>query len=178
MTMVRVRKTNRTSRQLKATRPGVPAVSRDGKKGVQRSNGKGKASRKGESSLTQRADGKGKAGRKSESSLTQREKLIRERAQVGEELTRLRVELQEAPDPTGDEVDLNVYEREKTLGLIAAYELRLEKIDRALLAAEKGEYGICQRCGRPIDPARLKIFPETRYCVSCQGELERLARRR
>ncbi len=160
MTMVRVRKTNRTSRQLKATRPGVPAVSRDGKKGVQRSNGKGKASRKGESSLTQR------------------EKLIRERAQVGEELTRLRAELQEAPDPTGDEVDLNVYEREKTLGLIAAYELRLEKIDRALLAAEKGEYGICQRCGRPIDPARLKIFPETRYCVSCQGELERLARRR
>ncbi len=158
--MVRVRKTNRTSRQLKATRPGVPAVSRDGKKGVQRSNGKGKASRKGESSLTQR------------------EKLIRERAQVGEELTRLRAELQEAPDPTGDEVDLNVYEREKTLGLIAAYELRLEKIDRALLAAEKGEYGICQRCGRPIDPARLKIFPETRYCVSCQGELERLARRR
>jgi DnaK suppressor protein len=160
VTMVRVRKTNRTSRQLKATRPGVPAVSRDGKKGVQRSNGKGKASRKGESSLTQR------------------EKLIQERAQVGEELTRLRAELQEAPDPTGDEVDLNVYEREKTLGLIAAYELRLEKIDRALLAAEKGEYGICQRCGRPIDPARLKIFPETRYCVSCQGELERLARRR
>ncbi len=158
--MARVRKTNRTSRQLKPTRPGNPAVSRDGKKGIQRSNGKGKASRKAESSLTQR------------------EKLMRERAQVGEELTRLRAELQEAPDPTGDEVDLNVYEREKTLGLIAAYELRLEKIDRALLAAKKGEYGICQRCGRPIDPARLKIFPETRYCVSCQGELERLARRR
>jgi DnaK suppressor protein len=110
--------------------------------------------------------------------LTQREKLNRERAQVLGELERLRAELQEAPDPTGDEADSNVYEREKTLGLVAAYELRLEKIDNAFRAAEKGEYGTCQRCGKPIDPARLKIFPEARYCVSCQGELERQAKRR
>lgn len=176
--MPRVHKTNRKSTRSRPTRPGNTGVSRDGKKANRRPIGKGTVSQKAALGLTRGPDGKGKTVRKADSSPTQREKLIRERAQVAEELTRLRAELQEAPDPTGDEVDLNVYEREKTLGLIAAYELRLEKIDRALLAAEKGEYGICQRCGRPIDPARLKIFPETRYCVSCQGELERLARRR
>ena len=144
----------------KTTRVRHPSISKNGKRGPDRLNGKGITSREAESTLTQE------------------EKLTRERAQVAEELARLRAELQEAPDPTGDEADSNVYEREKTLGLIAAFELKLEKMDNALRAAEKGEYGICQRCGKPIDPARLKIFPETRHCVSCQGELERLARRR
>jgi RNA polymerase-binding transcription factor len=123
-------------------------------------------------------NGKGKSSRRPGASLSQQEKLKRERAQVLEELERLRAELQEAPDPTGDEADSNVYEREKTLGLVAAFELRLTQIDNALHAAERGDYGICQRCGKPIDPARLKIFPEARYDVACQSELERQAKRR
>jgi RNA polymerase-binding transcription factor len=158
--MARARKTApRTARRkTQGVRP--PAASQDGKRGRERLNGKGKSSRQ--------------AG----SSLTQEDKLKRERTQVLEELERLRAELQEAPDPTGDEADSNVYEREKTLGLVAAFELRLQKIDNALHAAEKGDYGICQRCGKPIDPARLKVFPEARYDVACQGELERQAKRR
>jgi RNA polymerase-binding transcription factor DksA len=35
-------------------------------------------------------------------------------------------------------------------------ETRLDEIDYALRAAQKGKYGICERCGREIDPARLK----------------------
>lgn len=159
-TMARARKTAKKTKRLRTTKQRVPSSLKEGKQGIDRSNGKGKAVREVESKLTQR------------------EKLTRERTQVFGELTRLRAELQEAPDPTGDEADSNVYEREKTLGLVAAYELRLDKIDNALRAAEKGEYGICQRCGKPIDPARLKIFPETRYDVNCQSELERQARRR
>ena len=158
--MARARNTGRKTTRLQTTKAHPQSISKDGKRGIGRSNGKAKSSREAEPGLTQR------------------EKLTRERAVVMEELARLRAELQEAPDPTGDEADSNVYEREKTLGLVAAYELRLEKIDNALRAADKGEYGTCQRCGKPIDPARLKIFPETRHCVSCQGELERQARRR
>jgi DnaK suppressor protein len=109
--------------------------------------------------------------------LNQQEQLKRERAQVEEELVALRLELQEAPEMTGDEVDLNVYEREKTLGLVATYERRLEEIDAAQHAAKVGKYGICERCGKTIDPERLKIFPETRLCVSCKNEVEREARR-
>ena len=86
-------------------------------------------------------------------------------------------ELQEAPELTGDEVDLNVYEREKTLGLVAAYERRLQEINAAMKAAARGKYGICERCGKTIDPERLKIFPEARLCVNCKNELEKEQRR-
>ncbi len=109
--------------------------------------------------------------------LSQREQLEQERRHVEAELLRLRAELQEAPEPTGDEIDLNVYEREKTLGLVAAYERRLDELDHALRAAEKGKYGICVRCGKPIDPERLKIFPEATMDVNCKNEVEQLARR-
>lgn len=125
-----------------------------------------------------RVNGKNEAsGVKPEPELSQKAQLEQERAQVRSELERLRAELLEAPDLTGDEVDLNVYEREKTLGLVSAYARRLEEIEAAQRAAERGEYGICERCGSPIDPERLKIFPETRMCVKCKNEVERLARR-
>lgn len=105
------------------------------------------------------------------------EQLDQQRAHVQNELLALRAELQEAPEMTGDEVDLNVYEREKTLGLVAAYERRLEEINATMQAAQRGQYGICERCGNPIDPERLKIFPETRLCVSCKNQVEREQRR-
>lgn len=106
-----------------------------------------------------------------------KEQLQKERAQVENELATLRAELLERPDMTGDEVDLNVYEREKTLGLVTTYERRLEEIDAALRAAAQGTYGLCERCGAAIDPERLEIFPETRLCVNCKTEVEREARR-
>ncbi len=109
--------------------------------------------------------------------VNQKEMLRQERAQVESELAALRAEMQEAPELTGDEVDLNVYEREKTLGLVATYERRLEEIDLTLKAAAQGKYGICERCGKPIDPERLKIFPETRLCVSCKNIVEQEQRR-
>lgn len=107
----------------------------------------------------------------------QKETLQQERALVENELANLRAEMQQAPEMTGDEVDLNVYEREKTFGLIAAYERRLEEIDTTLKVAAEGKYGICERCGATIDPERLKIFPETRLCVSCKNLVEREQRR-
>ena len=46
-----------------------------------------------------------------------------------------------------------------------------------LRAAEQGTYGICERCGNPIAPERLQIFPETRLCIDCKNEVEREQRR-
>lgn len=137
-----------------------------------------KASRKSQTRSGALNNGKQKHVPVTKRALNQAQKLGDERMAVEEELVRLRSELQQAPEATGDEVDLNVYEREKTLGLVATYERRLEEIDGAMKAAKKGQYGICERCGNPIDPARLKIFPETRMCVKCKNETETLAKRR
>lgn len=109
--------------------------------------------------------------------LNQKETLHQERANVETELERLRAVLQEAPEMTGDEIDLNVYEREKTLGLLATYEHRLEEIQATIQVAAEGKYGICERCGKTIAPERLQIFPETRLCFDCKNELEKEQRR-
>ena len=35
----------------------------------------------------------------------------------------------------------------------------LQKIERALQKIEAGTYGICERCGKPIEKARIKALP-------------------
>lgn len=107
----------------------------------------------------------------------ERRKLEKEREQTQIELERLREYLKTTSEPTGDEVDLNVYEREKNLALARRLEQKLDEIEYALRTAEKGKYGICERCGKPIDPARLAALPETTLCVKCKNELEKIARR-
>jgi DnaK suppressor protein len=45
-------------------------------------------------------------------------------------------------------------------------------IDQALLRIEEGSYGICVRCGRPIDERRLEALPTARYDSNCQAAIE------
>ncbi len=46
-------------------------------------------------------------------------------------------------------------------------ERMLYEIERALTRMQEGTYGRCRRCGQPIDYARLKAIPYTRYCMAC-----------
>lgn len=50
---------------------------------------------------------------------------------------------------------------------------KLSDIDLALQKMEKGKYGYCERCGRPIPVARLKILPEARYDIECEKKLRK-----
>ncbi len=104
-------------------------------------------------------------------------KLRKEREQTFAELERLRAYLKVAPEPGSDEVDLQVYAREKTLALIRTLEHKLNSIEYALYVAAKGNYGICERCSKPIDAERLRALPETTFCVKCKNELEKAAAR-
>jgi DnaK suppressor protein len=45
-------------------------------------------------------------------------------------------------------------------------------IDQALLRIDEGSYGLCTRCGRPIDERRLEAMPTARYDAVCQASLE------
>src|SRR5438552_18729605 len=51
------------------------------------------------------------------------------------------------------------FEREKDLSLENNIRDLLDKIDKALSRIDEGTYGICQRCGRPIETAREKALP-------------------
>ena len=50
----------------------------------------------------------------------------------------------------------------------------LFEIEEALNKIERGEYGICERCGKPIEIERLKIIPYAKYCLKCQKDIEAL----
>src|SRR4051794_26354906 len=50
----------------------------------------------------------------------------------------------------------------------AAVRRVVEDIEAALDRLEAGEYGNCQRCGRPIPVERLELLPYARCCVGCQ----------
>ncbi|MBJ6723990.1 TraR/DksA family transcriptional regulator [Geomesophilobacter sediminis] len=48
----------------------------------------------------------------------------------------------------------------------------LTQLEEAQRRLEEGTYGKCERCGRPIGAQRLNLVPFTRYCVSCQTDVE------
>ncbi len=48
---------------------------------------------------------------------------------------------------------------------------RLNKLNYTLKIIDQPDYGICQECEEDIPLARLKLAPESRYCVGCMEEL-------
>ncbi|GAB4556912.1 MAG: hypothetical protein Kow0047_00820 [Anaerolineae bacterium] len=108
----------------------------------------------------------------------------RERARLEAERDRLLQDIQMLRESLLGEVDIDIeegdpdlIEREKSAALLAALEQKLESIQVALRAIEKGLYGICERCGKQIPPERLEVKPDATLCVECQAEVERLIKR-
>jgi len=58
-------------------------------------------------------------------------------------------------------------ERSELLGKIELARQRVQQIDAALARMGDGTYGLCARCGQPIDPARLEVRPLSVTCVEC-----------
>lgn len=104
-------------------------------------------------------------------------KLLEERAIAQEELSTLREFMLAEVDIDPEEGDVEIFEREKNAALIAILERKIKDIDAALTSMEKGNYGICERCGQPIPPERLEVKPDATLCLTCQREVERLSRR-
>jgi DnaK suppressor protein len=57
------------------------------------------------------------------------------------------------------------FERERDLSIENNVRDLLGKIDRALARMDEGTYGICSRCGKPIEKARLKALPYVDLCI-------------
>jgi DnaK suppressor protein len=96
-------------------------------------------------------------------------KLEKERGLIAAEIAR-----DESPVDFGNDIDHGDEESDKSeqVGdqLAAAQDLknRLNEIDIALGKIQTGEYGICEKCGKPIEHEILAIDPESRFCRSCK----------
>lgn len=107
----------------------------------------------------------------------EQKRLKQEYSQVQVELKHLRESMQAEVDVEPDEGDAEIFEREKNAALIAVLDRRQLDIEAALRSIEKGTYGICDKCGKPIEIERLEIKPDATLCVSCQTEVEKQNRR-
>ena len=67
-------------------------------------------------------------------------------------------------------------EREKAFMFASVEGRMLLEINEALRRLYRGEYGICESCGKPIARARLEAMPYARLCVSCKELEERASR--
>lgn len=43
----------------------------------------------------------------------------------------------------------------------------LGRISKALINIQTGRYGKCEMCGQPIELGRLKVMPESVFCIVC-----------
>jgi len=67
-------------------------------------------------------------------------------------------------DPEGATI---AFERSQVASLARQAEEHLAEVDAALARLEAGTYGRCERCGRPIEDARLEARPTARTHVTC-----------
>jgi len=95
--------------------------------------------------------------------------LRRERHRLVEELNHQEMLAQERPTTGNHMADdaSEVEEQAKSLALRRHLEGMLKEIDRAMVRAEKGTYGICERCKNPISVERLKVMPSATLCIDC-----------
>ncbi len=82
--------------------------------------------------------------------------------------------LELSDDGVKDSSDLSLMDVNKELALrLGERESQMvADIDQALLRIKEGSYGICARCGKPIDERRLEAVPTARYDAACQALIE------
>jgi DnaK suppressor protein len=74
-----------------------------------------------------------------------------------------------------DQVDSGskTVEREQEISLANSVRDRMIQVERALERLDEGDYGMCEKCGKPIPAARLAAFPSATLCVNCKSLEER-----
>ena len=113
-----------------------------------------------------------------------REQLLAERVRLEEELQEIEnraahvdesdraTELSSYEDHPAD-LASETFEREKDLAIGESVQHMIHKVISALEKLDRGTYGRCDACARPIKKARLRALPFATLCLECQARLER-----
>ena len=105
-----------------------------------------------------------------------RSRLESERKRLLEELEQIKVDVGPATDrregsPFGkrEEEATETLELERRVALGKRIKDQLADVENALRKFDQGTYGLCEICGRPIDPARLEALPQAKLCLECKA---------
>ena len=104
-----------------------------------------------------------------------KERLVEERAELETQLTTIEeTSFATSQSDMSGEVSFDeenadagtfTFERERDLSIENNVRDLMSKIDRALGKMDEGAYGVCSRCGKPIEKARLKALPYVDLCI-------------
>jgi RNA polymerase-binding protein DksA len=104
----------------------------------------------------------------------QRELLENEFKRLTEELTLTQNNASSAEErregsPFGkrEEEATETLELEKRLNMENRIRQDLARVEHALDKIQKGSYGLCDNCGKPINPERLEALPQASLCMDC-----------
>ena len=97
-------------------------------------------------------------------------RLLDEHEQEREEARLAETAAERSPDPMTAEGGSMAFEYEKELSVDQNTADLLDKVEHALDRLERGEYGSCEVCGKPIPVARLEALPYVTLCVDCARE--------
>lgn len=64
-------------------------------------------------------------------------------------------------------------EKEILFELSDVERMTLDQIEASLRKIDKGSYGRCESCQKPIAKLRLEALPFARYCITCQSSSEK-----
>jgi len=109
----------------------------------------------------------------------QKEKLLKEREKSLKQIEELKKDDPFTdPDHASDNAAVDTDVREQTghdtiEAEVKDLERRVIEIDVALRKILKHQYGICERCGKPIPQARLRLIPEAAYDIDCEKKLRK-----
>lgn len=105
-----------------------------------------------------------------------RDVLLRERARAIDRVDALTRQLDDIvssseQSATDDEHDPEghtlAFERQQLVALLENARARVTEVDAAVSRLDSAAYGVCERCGKPIAPARLVALPTARTCIAC-----------
>ncbi len=104
------------------------------------------------------------------------EQIEKMRKKLEEEKEYLEGEINKLDKPTffgndvdaGDERTDEDQEYQNQMGLEADFKTQLADVNDALERIDKGIYGICEKCGKEIEPEVLETEPESRLCEKCK----------
>jgi DnaK suppressor protein len=113
-----------------------------------------------------------------------KDQLVRERAGLQAQLDELEASTFSAnqSEMTGEmgydeepaDAGTATFEREKDLSLVNNIVDLRDRIDRAMARMDDGTYGLCDRCGKPIEKLRLKALPYANLCIKDKVAEERV----
>lgn len=72
------------------------------------------------------------------------------------------------PEGNIEEAADEVEEYSAKLNVEFSLETQLKEVNDALDRIQKGTYGVCEKCEKPIASDRLKASPEARLCERCK----------